>query len=129
MKINTNPKDFDATIKLIYLNNENFKKDLEKAIDLATDNLIELAKRDVPVDTGNLQMNIRKEPIKEKNTYGWTVISDEGTYPKKYARYVHDGTFKMRARPYLEGRNALIVFSKLRVKIFQIYKKHFSNRW
>lgn len=55
------------------------------------------AKRDAPVDTGRLRASIKvEEGTSTGSRVGVTIGSDVN-----YARWVHDGTRYMRARPFL----------------------------
>lgn len=54
------------------------------------------AKRDAPVDTGRLRASIKTEAFTRDGLPGARVGSDVN-----YARWVHDGTRYMRARPFL----------------------------
>lgn len=56
------------------------------------------ARQDVPVKTGNLGRSIREDPIK---TVGPFRVEGGVTATAPYAVFVHNGTSRMKARPFL----------------------------
>jgi len=65
----------------------------------------EMARTIVPVDTGSLQKSIRVEHVKElavRVRAGGYVVNPKSRKLVNYAKFVEEGTTKMKAQPYLK---------------------------
>lgn len=60
-------------------------------------NVANAAKTNAPWDTGNLSRSTKSEPLKVVGNK----VSAEVVSEANYSIYVHEGTTRMRARPYL----------------------------
>lgn len=65
---------------------------VERELSNTANNIEESAKKITPVDTGRLRASITADVRGLEANIGTDV---------EYARYVHDGTYKMEARPFL----------------------------
>jgi HK97 gp10 family phage protein len=74
------------------------------------DEMLEIARRIVPVDTGKLKANLNTEIAKIPN--GYRVILYVDLDDVEYAIYVELGTVKMQAQPYV-GPATLMAFEKV----------------
>ena len=80
-----------------YIESEDVFADKVNEIAIAFENAI---RQKTPYDTGLLRSSIRTETNISGLEAVITGMWDEGTAP--YGIYVHEGTYKMSARPFLE---------------------------
>lgn len=78
--------DFDIDIKDI-------ERAVQEELEDTANNIEDDAKRNCPVDTGYLRSSIKTDIDK---------LDVEVGTDCEYAPYVHDGTYKMSARPFLD---------------------------
>ena len=78
--------DFDIDIKDI-------ERAVQEELEDTANNIEDDAKRNCPVDTGYLRSSIKTDVDK---------LDVEVGTDCEYAPYVHDGTYKMSARPFLD---------------------------
>ena len=77
-------------------------KDVARVVQETTDRVEEAAVRDCPVDTGRLQRTVQQEEVSETERRV-TAGNPSATEPEgaHYAEYVHNGTSKQAAQPWL----------------------------